>query len=642
MIRLLLSLTLFGVIVGTGFSEARAEPNRAPTVFALIVTSNHGTSGAQPDLHYADDDGVKYLELFQMLAAPANVLLHTELDRDTQRLYPFAQREARSPTMTAVASSIAEIAARVADVRRDGGAAEFYFIFAGHGDVDAGVGFLELLDARFTSRDVEAMLRKIAATRSHVILDSCNSFFVINARKPGGRKVVTAADVARAIAERLPGVGVFLSTNSEAQVFEWSELQAGIFSHAVRSGLAGAADANADGDVSYGELRAFVDVATTRVKNPLYRPKVFARGPDANAAAMLVRLSSARATTVKIGEERTRLTLRDADGVPLVDLHKEEGTSLMLRFPDRWATHATVEQVEAEASEHILRRYLIEAPEKDRKLVLAELTPPSPGVDARGARDIFRLLFAVPFGPRAMASAVREFDKEDESAVYGVSDDDIERMRILLAQAASDGQGRRAVIGTGYLTFGVLIGAGGAWLTTRERGTPIFPYIMLGYGGLGAGLGTLNLLGSTPEENLHLAYSTALLNAKPEKRARALAAAEACLYDIRRALHTRRLWTRASAFVLAGVGATLTVGSELAASDLHTTSDALWAGRLAFGSVFALGTTIAVSSYIPYPAERLADIWASDPARAPEGGLQPAVSFAPTRGGGELRFGMSF
>jgi len=42
-------------------------------------------------------------------------------------------------------------------------------------------------------------------------------------------------------------VGVFLSTSAESEVFGWSELQSGVFSHAVRSGLMGAADANHDG-----------------------------------------------------------------------------------------------------------------------------------------------------------------------------------------------------------------------------------------------------------------------------------------------------------------------------------------------------------------------------------------------------------
>src|SRR5262249_44273336 len=156
------------------------------------------------------------------LAPEENVVLHTELDRDTERLYPWARSVARPPTQSAVAATIADFTRRVSVVTQAGGSVDFYFVFAGHGDVDAGVGFLELRDARFTSMDVEAMLRAIPTTRSHVMLDSCNSFFVMNARRPGGRPIATTADEARTLSERLPNVGVFLSTSSEAEVFEWS------------------------------------------------------------------------------------------------------------------------------------------------------------------------------------------------------------------------------------------------------------------------------------------------------------------------------------------------------------------------------------------------------------------------------------
>src|SRR4030095_4110219 len=126
------------------------------------------------------------------------------------------------------------------------------------------------------------------STRSHVILDSCNAFFVLNSRRPGGRHFVTPDDATRSLRANLPNVGVFVSTSAEAEVFEWSELQSGIFSHAVRSGLSGAADANADGEVTYDELAPFVTIATRKVKNPLFRPQVFARGPGGDNRSAMV------------------------------------------------------------------------------------------------------------------------------------------------------------------------------------------------------------------------------------------------------------------------------------------------------------------------------------------------------------------
>jgi uncharacterized caspase-like protein len=654
---LLLSLSLFASIRAP---EARADDAKlARTVFALIVTSNHGASGTTPDLHYADDDGVKYLELFRMLAPEANVLLHTELDRDTERLYPWARAVARPPTRAAVSASIADLASRVGAVTRAGGAAELYFVFAGHGDVDAGVGFLELQDARFTSQDLEAMLRTIAATQSHVILDSCNSFFVISARKPGGRPVATTADLARSLSERWPNVGVFLSTSSEAEVFEWSELQAGIFSHAVRSGLSGAADANGDGVVSYEELRTFVSVASTQIKNPLYRPKVFARGPGANPAAPLVSLAGAHGTALRIDGPEIRLTLRDADEIPLVDLHKEDGAVVTVRLPDRWAAHAAVEQRDASARAQVLRRFSLEAAHPAEKpIALAELTPAAPLGETRGASDVFRMLFAVPFGPRAMAQAVEEVRREDATAVYGVSEDEVQRLRILLAQVAGDAQGKRITLGTAYVSFGAVAAGSGGWLLSKGDG---FGYAALAEGGLFAGVGGLSLLRRTGAESLYRDYAAAIESSDPSRRAAAVASAECRLFGLRREAHAERIRWRVSSFILAGAAAAMFAVNEIAGASTFCSgssgsfssnltcapsesSDSLWAGRIVSGSIFALGATLAVSSFVPESVERLADIWQSDPGRVREGtqGLKPRVSFAPAPGGGQLQLGVSF
>jgi hypothetical protein len=329
--RLAAVLTLLLALLGRGPGEARADAPKPRSVFALIVTNNHSSELGRPDLHYADDDGVKYAEVFRMLAPEKNVQLLTELDRDTELLVPLLRGKTRSPTRAEVTATAAKIGRAADEALRRGEEVDFYFVFAGHGDVDHGKGFLELRDARFTSDDLEAMLKAIPSTRAHVILDSCNSFFVLNARKPGGRHVAIPAEAVRSLTDRLPNVGAFLSTSSEADVFEWSELQSGIFSHAVRSGLMGGADANHDGVISYDELGAFLFVATSKVKNPLYRPKVFSSGPRGRGDEPIFQLAKAAATRVELDTAaRVRLTVRDAEDLPWIDVHKEEGARVEL------------------------------------------------------------------------------------------------------------------------------------------------------------------------------------------------------------------------------------------------------------------------------------------------------------------------
>src|SRR5260370_4200525 len=270
---------------------ARAATPPERTVLALIVTNNGGGGLGRPDLHYADDDGAKYYEVFRTIATEDATFLLTHFDRDTDRLFAHLRGKAQTPDGAHVDAASRELAQRARSALALGKSVDFYFVFAGHGDVDQGQGFIELADGHLTGDDLEALLKSIPSTRSHVILDSCNSFFVLGARKAGGQHFATSEDAARKLSERLPNVGLFLSTSADGKVFEWSELQSGIFSHAVRSGLAGAADANGDGIVSYAELRAFVNVASPVVRNPAYRPQVFARAPGGRDGAALFEIA---------------------------------------------------------------------------------------------------------------------------------------------------------------------------------------------------------------------------------------------------------------------------------------------------------------------------------------------------------------
>src|SRR5580692_4773155 len=118
-----------------------------------------------------------------MVAAPDDVELLTDFDRDSARLFPDEVKVAREPTKANVLAAAERMAARARQAQAAGKPVAFYFVFAGHGDVDRGRGFLEVRDGRLTSDDLEALLRGIPATRAHVILDSCNSFFVLNPRR---------------------------------------------------------------------------------------------------------------------------------------------------------------------------------------------------------------------------------------------------------------------------------------------------------------------------------------------------------------------------------------------------------------------------------------------------------------------------
>src|SRR5262249_17771567 len=149
---------------------------------------------------------------------------------------------------------------------------DFYFVFAGHGNVKNGQGYITLEDMRITGSDLADMVAKIPATRVHVIADACASYFLAYARGPGGeRRPVSGFQDSRELASD-PRVGLLLSTSSARESHEWEGFQAGVFSHEVRSGLYGAADADGDGQVSYREIAAFVSKANAAIPNERFRP----------------------------------------------------------------------------------------------------------------------------------------------------------------------------------------------------------------------------------------------------------------------------------------------------------------------------------------------------------------------------------
>jgi hypothetical protein len=220
-------------------------------------------------------------------------------------------------------------------------------------------------------------------------------------------------------------------------------------------------------------------------------------------------------------------------------------------------------------------------------------------------------------------------------------------------------------IGTGYLTFGAVLGAAGGWLLTRpENSKNAEPYLPLGYGGLLVGVGGWSLLRTSAAEDLFQGYDLAIQSTDPSRRAMAVLGAERFLFALRRAAHTRRIWLRVAGFALAATAALAFSVNEVDAtkksevcigtggasgSSLSCTStsplmssDTIWAGRLTYGSLLALGTTVAVASFVPYPIERLANIWESDPGRVRGQEFRPGIAFAPVRGGGRLQVDWSF
>lgn len=611
---------------------------RERVAFAVVIGNNKSLGRRRPELRYADDDAARYFEILQAMA-PGRVSLLADFDRDSERLFPAARASSKPPNRANLEAIGRKLAVDVAAARAAGHETEVYFVFAGHGDVAEGEGFIELSDTRFRARELETWLRGIPFSRGHLILDSCNSFFMLGVRKPGGRHFATPDDAAQTLAARLPNVGVFLSTSAEGEAFEWSEIQSGIFSHVLRSGLLGAADENGDGAVSYLELAAFVDTATADVKNPSMRPYVFARAPGAAQHTPIARLhsmSSARRFELAAAEP-LRVRLRDTNGLPLLDAHMEKGRSLVLSIPEAWADGAVLERTEVSLGSEAApaKRTSYAVPEAPGTVTLAALQSVNAESGVRGPGDSFQLLFAQPFGPQALRHYLAR--TANRPRVFGVSSEDVQRMDLVLDEIARAERGRRMGEGVGAIGFGLLLGGAGVGLlhvdsdlTKKEKTEArVLGGVMLGLGTLftAGGVGSLFV----PTKGEEAAAEFRLIIGAGGDPARAFAAADERLRKLAKKRRAERYAGGfiGGLFVLAST--TGLIWTEIAADE----NDARMAPRLGW-SAGILGGALMIgdAALTQTPMDSLTKIWRDDPSLHQ---YQPSVSI--TRDG--AFFGLS-
>lgn len=322
--------------------------------YALIVANNGSVDqGVQP-LRYADDDGARYYELFSHLADDTTLL--TVLDADSQRVFPKLASRSLPPSKAQLKRSVATLAAQIKADRKKGIETELYLVFTGHGNVEerSGEGYLSLLDGKLRRSDLyREVLRPLEANYTHLIIDACHAYFMVQSR--GGKDGAAWQDdrtgqthdqeLAAYFQHRPQGdesvsstLGVLLSTSGAAEVHEWSKFRAGVFSHELRSGLLGGADANADGRITYTELEAYLAAANAGVTNPKARINVWASAPKQDRDRPLVRTADYRqASRLKLPSGQAgRYYIEDARGLRYADVHSApegQASIVLLREP---------------------------------------------------------------------------------------------------------------------------------------------------------------------------------------------------------------------------------------------------------------------------------------------------------------------
>jgi hypothetical protein len=432
--------------------RALASPARSSSSvkrFVLVVGSNRPPRPGLQTLRYADDDAVRWTVLFRTFGAEVQLL--TDLDTESERLYGSEAPPHRSPTHAEVMRAMARLRGEIARARADGARTAFYFIYAGHGDEEDGEGFVGLADGRLLRSEIEAQILAVSgADTNHVIVDACRSYYIAYDRGPGGtRRPWPEPYFNTGTAARFRNTGFVLASSSGGTTHEWEEFQAGIFSHEVRSGLLGGADANGDGRITYAELAAFVRVANQAVRNDRYRPEILARAPS-NGDDVLLDVRDAVAGHVRFGAGMAgRQVLEDGLGVRWADVHPGSLQDLTLALPaEPWGDHVLfVESLAGDAEYRV---------PVGADVDLAGVKPQPRSLLTRGAlHEAFALLFALPFDVSAVTPP-----PEAEATLGSSAGADLRVERTFWTRKAR----RTTALATGTAGIAALAAAGGlAW-----------------------------------------------------------------------------------------------------------------------------------------------------------------------------------
>ena len=107
-----------GLLPVPAIAVAAAEPPPPTKTFALVVGVNRSMDPKVAPLRYADDDAVRYRDLFR--AVGGRTITLASLDENTRRLHPDAASDVRPARLALLTSAVDRLAAEAAQARRAG------------------------------------------------------------------------------------------------------------------------------------------------------------------------------------------------------------------------------------------------------------------------------------------------------------------------------------------------------------------------------------------------------------------------------------------------------------------------------------------------------------------------------------------
>lgn len=239
------SALVAGLVLAALLSAAPAA-RAAVERFAVLLGNNRGAPG-EVELRYAERDARRLGEVLVELGEfpRENVITLTGASADEARRALLAVNE------------------RVRRAVDTNDAQPLLLVFySGHADAEA----LHLNGTALALREVEQLVAGSAAGARLLINDSCRSGTLTRVK---GAKATDEFPLAVTVQDRLAGEGFIVLTSAAAgeDAQESDEVQGSFFTHALLSGLQGAADGDGDGAVVLSEAYQYAYQATLRASS---------------------------------------------------------------------------------------------------------------------------------------------------------------------------------------------------------------------------------------------------------------------------------------------------------------------------------------------------------------------------------------
>ncbi|WP_242346036.1 caspase family protein [Anaeromyxobacter terrae] len=283
----------------------RAQPG-AVRRLAIVAGANDG-GPSRPRLRYAISDAERVARVLQQMGGVAGEDTIVLLDPGEARLR----------------AALEELRSRVKRARL-GGRTEVLFYYSGHSDEEG----LLLRGARVPYSELRRWLEDLGADIRIAILDSCSSGSF--ARGKGGAR---AAPFLVDASSRVSGQVILTSSSADEASQESDRVGASYFTHALVTGLRGAADSSQDGKVTLSEVYQFAFEET------LARTERTRGGPQhavwdiqlvGAGEVVLTDLRGTGATLVLPAAAAGRFFVRDSGERLVAELRKQAGRPLEL------------------------------------------------------------------------------------------------------------------------------------------------------------------------------------------------------------------------------------------------------------------------------------------------------------------------